>query len=100
MNKCIFNICYKFPLDCNISIFSSTCLVFDEYLHIISAIEDEYNGPALEDGKVTLKFMMDLMETYKNQGKLHRKFAYKVSPFRIKQSKLLIYHHNYKKIKL
>ncbi|KAG8305107.1 Serine/threonine-protein phosphatase 5 [Homalodisca vitripennis] len=42
------------------------------------AIEDEYNGPALEDGKVTLKFMTDLLETYKNQGKLHRKYAYKI----------------------
>lgn len=28
---------------------------------------------------MTLKFMKDLMELYKNQGKLHRKYAYKVS---------------------
>lgn len=42
------------------------------------AIEDDYNGPKLEDGKVTLKFMEDLMEHYKDQKKLHRKFAYKV----------------------
>lgn len=42
------------------------------------AIEDEYTGPALEDGKVTLKFMLDLMKTYKEQGKLHRKYAYKI----------------------
>ncbi|XP_044731006.1 serine/threonine-protein phosphatase 5 [Chrysoperla carnea] len=41
-------------------------------------IEDEYKGPELEDGKVTLKFMKELMETYKNQGKLHRKYAYKI----------------------
>ncbi|KAJ8942324.1 hypothetical protein NQ318_005316 [Aromia moschata] len=41
-------------------------------------IENEYTGPALEDGKVTLKFMKDLMELYKNQGKLHRKYAYKI----------------------
>lgn len=46
---------------------------------VFAAIEEEYNGPALEDGKVTLKFVTDLMETYKNQGKLHRKYAYKVS---------------------
>lgn len=46
---------------------------------MFAAIEEEYNGPALEDGKVTLKFVTDLMETYKNQGKLHRKYAYKVS---------------------
>lgn len=43
------------------------------------AIEDDYVGPQLEDGKVTLKFMEDLMEFYKDQKKLHRKFAYKVS---------------------
>lgn len=50
-------------------------LTFD--LHFI-AIEDDYTGPQLEDGKVTLKFMKDLMEFYKDQKKLHRKFAYKV----------------------
>lgn len=42
-------------------------------------IEDDYVGPQLEDGKVTLKFMEELMEFYKDQKKLHRKFAYKVS---------------------
>lgn len=42
------------------------------------AIEDEYVGPKLEDGKVTLKFMQDLLEWYKNQNKLHRKYAYQI----------------------
>ncbi|XP_024937082.1 serine/threonine-protein phosphatase 5 isoform X2 [Cephus cinctus] len=42
------------------------------------AIEDEYTGPKLEDGKVTLKFMQDLIEWYRNQNKLHRKYAYKI----------------------
>lgn len=41
-------------------------------------IEDDYQGPALEDGKVTIKFMEDLMEHYKKQKKLHRKYAYKI----------------------
>ncbi|EDX13572.1 serine/threonine-protein phosphatase 5 [Drosophila simulans] len=41
-------------------------------------IEDDYKGPQLEDGKVTLKFMMELMEHYKAQKRLHRKFAYKI----------------------
>lgn len=41
-------------------------------------IENEYTGPELEDGKVTLQFMIDLMELYKKQGKLHRKYAYKI----------------------
>ncbi|GJQ76366.1 PpD3 [Trypoxylus dichotomus] len=41
-------------------------------------IENEYNGPELEDGNVTLTFMKELMELYKKQGKLHRKYAYKI----------------------
>lgn len=49
------------------------------YILILSpAIEDEYEGPGLEDGKVTLKFVTELMEFYKNQKKLHKKYAYKV----------------------
>uniref|UniRef100_A0A3B3TGB7 Serine/threonine-protein phosphatase n=1 Tax=Paramormyrops kingsleyae TaxID=1676925 RepID=A0A3B3TGB7_9TELE len=39
-------------------------------------IEDDYTGPKLEDGKVTVKFMNDLMEWFKDQKKLHRKCAY------------------------
>lgn len=42
------------------------------------AIEDEYAGPKLEDGKVTLKFMQDLLDWYKKQNKLHRKYAYQI----------------------
>lgn len=41
-------------------------------------IEDEYSGPKLEDGKVTLAFMKDLMQWYKEQKKLHRKCAYQI----------------------
>lgn len=41
-------------------------------------VEDGYSGPRLEDGKVTLAFMKNLMETYKKQGKLHRKFAFQI----------------------
>ncbi|XP_028031383.1 serine/threonine-protein phosphatase 5 [Bombyx mandarina] len=41
-------------------------------------IEDEYEGPMLEDGKVTLNFVKELMEYYKQQKKLHKKYAYKI----------------------
>lgn len=44
------------------------------------AIEDEYSGPKLEDGKVTVTFMKELMQWYKDQKKLHRKCAYQVRP--------------------
>lgn len=50
---------------------SMICFVF-------LGIENDYKGPQLEDGKVTLEFMESLMELYKNEGKLHRKYAYKV----------------------
>ncbi|XP_039583786.1 serine/threonine-protein phosphatase 5-like, partial [Passer montanus] len=43
-----------------------------------AAIEDEYSGPKLEDGRVTLAFMKDLMQWYKDQKKLHRKCAYQI----------------------
>lgn len=43
------------------------------------AIEDEYSGPKLEDGKVTITFMKELMQWYKDQKKLHRKCAYQVT---------------------
>ncbi|KAK7598121.1 hypothetical protein V9T40_006356 [Parthenolecanium corni] len=42
-------------------------------------IEDEYKGPSLlNDKEVTLEFMKELMDSYKNLGKLHRKYAYKI----------------------
>lgn len=41
-------------------------------------IEDDYQGPRFEDGGVTLKFVTDLMKTFKEQKKLHRKYAYQV----------------------
>ncbi|XP_078097891.1 serine/threonine-protein phosphatase 5 [Mustelus asterias] len=41
-------------------------------------IEDDYTGPKLEDGKVTLQFVKDLMQWFKDQKKLHRKCAYQI----------------------
>lgn len=41
-------------------------------------IEDCYNGPCLENGMVTLEFMKNLMETYKDGKKLHRRYAYQI----------------------
>ncbi|KAG7217598.1 hypothetical protein INR49_021284, partial [Caranx melampygus] len=41
-------------------------------------IEDDYVGPKLEDGKVTLKFMNEMMDWFKDQKKLHRKCAYQI----------------------
>ncbi|CAG9534798.1 unnamed protein product [Cercopithifilaria johnstoni] len=45
----------------------------------IDAIEVEatYDGPVLEDD-ITLEFMKQLIETFKAEKKLHRKYAYKI----------------------
>lgn len=52
------------------------------YMHIhillILVIEDDYTGPKLENGRVTLDFTQQLMTCFKEQKKLHRKYAYKV----------------------
>nr|CAG4636059.1 EOG090X03S1 [Eubosmina coregoni]SVE69715.1 EOG090X03S1 [Eubosmina coregoni] len=42
------------------------------------SLESSYNGPHLIDGKVTKQFMEELMEAYKDQKKLHRKYAFKI----------------------
>lgn len=42
-------------------------------------IEADYTGPTLENGKVTVTFMEGLLDWYREQKKLHRKYAYKVS---------------------
>lgn len=47
-------------------------------IYFIPAIEDDYAGPKLEDDKVTIGFMKELMQWYKDQKKLHKKYAYKV----------------------
>lgn len=44
------------------------------------AIEDDYTGPKLDNGKVTATFMEELLDWYRQQKKLHRKYAYKVKP--------------------
>lgn len=59
-----------------------TCYVASQLLDLVpfnSAIEDDYTGPCLEDSKVTLDFVKNLMDTFRDQKKLHRKFAYQVN---------------------
>uniref|UniRef100_A0A8C6T9G3 Serine/threonine-protein phosphatase n=1 Tax=Neogobius melanostomus TaxID=47308 RepID=A0A8C6T9G3_9GOBI len=41
-------------------------------------IEDDYVGPKLDDGNVTLTFMKELMDWFKDQKKIHRKCAYQM----------------------
>lgn len=41
-------------------------------------MDDDYKGPSLDGDKLTIDFMRQLMELYRSQGKLHRKFAYMI----------------------
>lgn len=41
-------------------------------------IESGYTGPRLENNKVTLEFVQELLECYRNQGKLHKRYAYRI----------------------
>ncbi len=43
------------------------------------AVEDSYDGPRLEnETTVTLDFMKQLLECYRNQKKLHRRYAFQI----------------------
>ena len=42
------------------------------------AVEYSYQGPRL-DGDITAEFMQDLLQWFKEEKKLHKKYAYKVS---------------------
>jgi len=47
--------------------------------NLFAVVEETYKGPVMADGQVTKEFMSDLMEWYKSQKVLHRKYAYKVN---------------------
>ncbi|XP_067941950.1 serine/threonine-protein phosphatase 5-like isoform X2 [Watersipora subatra] len=41
-------------------------------------VPNEYDGPHLENGQVTEDFMNDLLTAFKDQKKLHQKYAYQI----------------------
>lgn len=43
-------------------------------------MEDDYAGPKLNgEGNVTIDFMKDLLKHFKDQKRLHKRYAYKVT---------------------
>lgn len=42
-------------------------------------VEPSYDGPKLEDGKITKEFIEEMMERFKNQKRIHKKHAFQVS---------------------
>lgn len=47
------------------------------FLSLSLAVESSYNGPCLDDD-ISLQFMKDLLEWFKNQKTLHKKYAFKL----------------------
>ena len=45
---------------------------------IITDVEDSYSGPKLDDD-ISAGFMKNLLDWFKEQKKLHKKYCYKVS---------------------
>ncbi|GES96794.1 serine/threonine-protein phosphatase 5 [Rhizophagus clarus] len=41
-------------------------------------VESSYDGPKLEDGKITKEFIEEMMERFKNQKKIHKKHAFQI----------------------
>jgi len=41
-------------------------------------VEDKYTGPRISESGIDLNFMKDLMECYKSQGQLHRRYAFQI----------------------
>ena len=42
------------------------------------SIDDDYDGPCLNDDGITVQFMEELIDKLSKGGKLHRKYAYKI----------------------
>jgi len=57
--------------------YSDTLYIKHIFVYVL-AIEEDYTGPVLENGEVTFKFVQDLLETFKDQKKLHSRFAFQV----------------------
>jgi len=41
-------------------------------------VDDKYDGPRLATTGITIEFMVQLMDTYKRQGTLHRRYAFQI----------------------
>ena len=42
-------------------------------------MEDDYDGPRLSEDGITKEFVEELIERFKNQKKIHKRYAYKVN---------------------
>lgn len=54
-------------------------------------VEDDYDGPRLSEDGITKEFVEELIERFKEQKKIHKKYAYKVSCFNFLLHSYLLY---------
>lgn len=54
-------------------------LLFTSLCNVFTVVEPSYDGPKLEDGKITKEFIEEMMERFKNQKRIHKKHAFQVS---------------------
>ncbi|RUP47896.1 hypothetical protein BC936DRAFT_145200 [Jimgerdemannia flammicorona] len=53
--------------------------ILHSFTLIVPAVEDSYDGPRINDNKICEQFVVDLLERFKEQKKLHKKYAFEVS---------------------
>ena len=54
-------------------------------------MEDDYDGPRLSEDGITTEFVEELIERFKEQKKIHKKYAYKVNCFNFLLHSFLLY---------
>lgn len=54
-------------------------------------VEDDYDGPRLSEDGITKEFVEELIERFKEQKKIHKKYAYKVNCFNFLLHSYLLY---------
>ena len=54
-------------------------------------MEDDYDGPRLSEDGITKEFVEELIERFKEQKKIHKKYAYKVNCFNFLLHSYLLY---------
>ena len=57
----------------------------------MQVVEDDYDGPRLSEDGITKEFVEELIERFKEQKKIHKKYAYKVSCFNFPLHSHLLY---------
>ncbi|RGB36536.1 Metallo-dependent phosphatase-like protein, partial [Rhizophagus diaphanus] len=53
-------------------------LLFTSYVNVFIVVEPSYDGPKLEDGKITKEFIEEMMERFKNQKRIHKRHAFQI----------------------